>query len=130
MLTFVKSNILPLPNDLEGDIALDSDTLKRDIRIAVLDTGFCADDGDELVQGGEERIIQKRNFFNADEHDFVDTYGHGTHVVRLLLRFAPCAKIIIAKISNSKYEVAGDRQIVEVRMQQLHLWLVSNNNLY
>jgi hypothetical protein len=111
MFKFVKSNILPLPTDPAND----SDFLKRDVRIAVLDTGLCVDDGDELVKGGQERVIQKKNFFSTDEHDCIDNYGHGTHAIRLLLRFAPCAKIIVAKVSNSKYKIAESCQIVEVR---------------
>ncbi|EHK48574.1 hypothetical protein TRIATDRAFT_53348 [Trichoderma atroviride IMI 206040] len=110
---FIQRYILPLPNNPADDITLESDPLKRNVRIAVLDTGFCVDDGDELVKGGEERVIRKRNFFSADEHAHIDNDGHGTHVVGLLLRFAPRAKIIVAKISNSKHEVAGNHQIVE-----------------
>jgi hypothetical protein len=111
MFKIVKSNILPLPTDPADD----SDVLKRNVRIAILDTRLCVDDGDELVKSGQERIIQKKNFFSADERDCIDTYGHGTHVIRLLLRFAPCAKIIVAKVSNSKHEIAESCRIVEVR---------------
>ncbi|KAL6886896.1 peptidase S8/S53 domain-containing protein [Trichoderma evansii] len=92
MFTFVENNILPLPNDKADDIM--SGPLKRNIRIAVLDTGFRVDDEDELVKCGQERILLKRNFLGEDKHAYIDTYGHGTHIVRLLLRFAPYAKII------------------------------------
>ncbi|PON20790.1 hypothetical protein TGAM01_v210298 [Trichoderma gamsii] len=113
MSRFMANYILPLPDDPVEEITSDSDPLKRNIRIAVLDTGFCVDSRDELVSEGEERIVQKRNFFSTDEDDHIDTYSHGTHVIRLLLRFAPNAKIILAKISKSKHEVAKSHQIVE-----------------
>ncbi|KAK1237866.1 hypothetical protein MKX08_002445, partial [Trichoderma sp. CBMAI-0020] len=113
MLTFVRYCILHPPNNPANDTTFNSDPLKRNIRIAVLDTGSCVDDRDELVKGGEERIIQKQNFFSTYKHAYTGTYGYGTHVVRLLLQFAPYANIIVAKISNSKYEVAGSHKIVE-----------------
>ncbi|KAK4443846.1 hypothetical protein QBC34DRAFT_416455 [Podospora aff. communis PSN243] len=104
---FVGTYIQPLPEALADNISLER--LRRSIRIAVLDTGIHIDKGDEILDGGQDRIIQKRNFLGADEHAYVDSYGHGTHVVRLLLRFAPFANIIVAKISESKYLAEGDQ---------------------
>ncbi|KAI1317242.1 peptidase S8/S53 domain-containing protein [Xylariaceae sp. FL0255] len=110
MATFVKDNILPLPEELADNITFERQ--KRSIRIAVLDTGFHADERDELLKCGQERIILRRNFVGEDEHAYVDSYGHGTHVARLLLRFTPFAKIIIAKISESK-KLTGGSQVVK-----------------
>ncbi|KAL7948569.1 hypothetical protein V8C42DRAFT_314863 [Trichoderma barbatum] len=110
MTMFVKDHILPLPGELAGDIKFEPQ--KRSIRVAVLDTGIHVDERDELLKCGQDRIILKRNFLNEDDHTYVDSYGHGTHVVRLLLRFAPFAEIIVAKISESK-ELTGGNQILK-----------------
>ncbi|RYP46073.1 hypothetical protein DL768_007665 [Monosporascus sp. mg162] len=110
MKKFVRDNILPLPGELAGNIKFEPQ--KRSIHIAVLDTGIHIDEGDELLKGGQKRIILKRNFLSEDEHAYVDSYGHGTHVVRLLLRFAPSAMIIVAKVSESK-NLTGGSQIVK-----------------
>jgi hypothetical protein len=109
---FLDYYIQPLPEELADKIKLDRQ--KRSIHIAVLDTGIRIDERDELLDGGQERIVQKRNFLGADEDAYVDTYGHGTHVVRLLLRTVPFAKIIVAKISENKYFIEGSQsQIVK-----------------
>ena len=110
---FHATYIQPLPEELAHGIKFERQ--KRSIRIAVLDTGIRIDEDDALLNGGQGRIIQKRNFLEMDEHDACDDdYGHGTHVVRLLLRFAPLAKIIVAKVSESKY-LTGGSQIAKVR---------------
>lgn len=46
------------------------------------------------AEGG--RIRDCRGF-GDDPTDFQDQYGHGTHVVRLLLYIAPLAEIYVAK---------------------------------
>jgi hypothetical protein len=73
------------------------------IRIAVLDTGILGDD--ILIRVAKDRI---RGYWNP-EHlgqaratDCKDSYGHGTHVVRILLKIAPFADVFIAKISENK----------------------------
>jgi hypothetical protein len=49
------------------------------------------------------------------EH-FQDTYGHGTHVTRLLLKTAPLAEIYVAKISEEKnLDESRVQDIVDVR---------------
>ena len=109
---FLREYIQPLPEELADKIKFERQ--KRSIRIAVLDTGIHIDEGDELLDGGQARIIRKRSFLGADEYAYVDSYGHGTHVVRLLLRTVPFANIIVAKISESKYLTEGS-QIAKVR---------------
>jgi hypothetical protein len=112
MKTFIEGNILPLPEELADSITLEPQ--KRSIRIAVLDTGIHVDEGDELLKSGQERIIMKRNFISEDKQAYSDSYGHGTHVVRLLLRFTPFAEIVVAKVSESK-NLSEIIQIVDVR---------------
>lgn len=112
MTSFVTDNILPLPEELACNIR--HERQKRKIRIAVLDTGVHVDGTDELFQHGQTRLILKQNFFSKDKTAYADSYGHGTHVVRLLLRLAPFAEIIVAKISGSKQLTEGS-QIINVR---------------
>lgn len=95
-----------------GGVAGDS----RNVRIAVLDTGLNVDDNDYLLQGAMSRIKMKKDFSGSGDEDCQDRCGHGTHVARLLLRFAPQADVFIAKISNSRsLEGTRLRQLAEVR---------------
>ena len=53
------------------------------------------------------RIKDCRGFVN-DPSDYKDSYGHGTHVVRLLLDMAPSAELYIAKVSDGRNIHATD----------------------
>ncbi|TQV98984.1 subtilase family domain-containing protein [Cordyceps javanica] len=100
MTTFVTESIVPLPDELAQDIK--HDRQKRNIRIAVLDTGIHIDGEDDFLIAAQTRILLKKNFLGNDEMAYDDTYGHGTHIVRLLLQHTPFAEIIVAKIAESK----------------------------
>ncbi|KAL8377826.1 hypothetical protein RB595_008486 [Gaeumannomyces hyphopodioides] len=95
----VKKNfILPLvshPTAATGD-----ERLRRPVRIAVLDSGV--DMSDPYVKGAAKRIKAKRNWTDDDPENWTDTYGHGTHVARLLIRVAPAAEIYVARVSTAK----------------------------
>jgi hypothetical protein len=69
------------------------------IRIAVLDTGI--DLTDMMIKPAMSRIIDKRSWVGSPE-SYLDNYGHGTHVARLLLKMAPAAEIFVAKITDDK----------------------------
>ncbi|KAL8420549.1 hypothetical protein RB594_003365 [Gaeumannomyces avenae] len=90
-------------------------TSKR-VRIAVLDTGLHIDDSDTLLLGGARRIQTElsRSFLGAEKgwEDCDDTHGHGTHVVRLLLKLSPRAEIVVIKVSE-------DRSLESTKLQQL-----------
>jgi len=89
------------------------------IRIAVLDTGIFTDD-DNFFRGAKDRI---RGYWSpgqlgqANLNDCRDSYGHGTHVARILLEVAPFADIFIAKISENKHlEESKVHYIAKVRL--------------
>ncbi|RSL48362.1 hypothetical protein CEP54_012969 [Fusarium duplospermum] len=81
------------------------------IRIAVLDTGLHIDEQDTqdtLLKFSSERVLTKhsKNYTGSSKedrgNDIDDTHGHGTHVVRLLLKLAPRAEILVVKVSNGR----------------------------
>ncbi|EXK27691.1 hypothetical protein FOMG_15919 [Fusarium oxysporum f. sp. melonis 26406] len=82
----------------------------QDITIAVLDTGLHRHESDVAFRYSKKIDEERCRDFVADETGqtkgtFDDTHGHGTHVVKLLLRFAPRARIIVLKVSeNSSLE--------------------------
>jgi hypothetical protein len=94
------------------------------IRVAVLDTGLRVDDGDTLLRAGSKRVLaQSGNFLEAEYKvgGYVDNHSHGTHVVRLLLKLAPRAHIVVVKVSEGR-SLASTRleQIVKVRPRPTH----------
>ncbi|KAJ2987334.1 hypothetical protein NUW58_g4566 [Xylaria curta] len=103
MKKFLGSFIEPLPQPI-GD-----SKVNRRVRIAIIDTGFYQDMSDTyfLPPKVMKRIIGRQNFFSPDDtapdpENWEDNHGHGTQIARLLLRYAPRAEILIAKISDSK----------------------------
>ncbi|KAK2752267.1 pfs domain-containing protein [Colletotrichum kahawae] len=70
----------------------------ENIRIALLDTGIDTDD--RMIKSAmKKNIVETRSWVGESCHD---TYGHGTHVARLLIKMAPSAQIFIAKITDNK----------------------------
>lgn len=71
------------------------------VRIAVLDTGI--DTSDWMIKSAmKKNMVEARSWVGA-RGSFHDTYGHGTHVARLLIEMAPSAKLFVAKITDNKY---------------------------
>ena len=73
------------------------------VRIAILDSGFDPSNPSLINDDGQldSRIKGRQNFVpGAGPVDIQDEIGHGTHALGLLLRFATCADIYIAKIAN------------------------------
>ncbi|KAF6816890.1 hypothetical protein CMUS01_12193 [Colletotrichum musicola] len=76
------------------------------IRIAVLDSGV--DSRNALIRPAitHGRINQNMSrsfvFYGSPADWQVDSYGHGTHIVQLLLKTAPVAEICVAKICSRK----------------------------
>lgn len=113
MEKFLESYIVQPPSQSDGRMV---GTTFRNIRIAILDTGFYEEEEDYFLQGAESRIKLKENFCGPDPKDCQDYHGHGTHVARLLLRFAPEADIYVAKVSDSRFlEKTTMDRLVRVR---------------
>ncbi|KAJ3532756.1 hypothetical protein NM208_g8294 [Fusarium decemcellulare] len=74
----------------------------QNVRVAIVDTGLYIDGNDPVFQGAESRVKLKQSFVGAS-HNWIDINSHGTHVARLLLRYAPTAEVYVAKISDSRH---------------------------
>ena len=85
-----------------GSIASFPQNLQQ-VRIAILDSGFDPSNPLLINDGGQldSRIKGVQNFVSgAGPDDIHDEIGHGTHALGLLLRFATCAEIYVAKIAS------------------------------
>ena len=85
-----------------GSIASFPQNLQQ-VRIAILDSGFDPSNPLLINDDGQldSRIKGIQNFVPGAGHfDIQDEIGHGTHALGLLLRFATCAEIYIAKIAS------------------------------
>jgi len=72
----------------------------RPVRVAIIDSGL--DTTDPVVRARTKQIKGKRNWTSPNPDDCDDTYGHGTHVARLLVTVAPTSEIFVAKVSTGK----------------------------
>ena len=102
-MTDFTSNMITL---LEKHIDLPDephDKKRRRVRIAVLGIGLLVDERDVFLSQRKERVIKCRNFVDTrsgHNEDCTDTNGHRTHVVRLLMKFAARADIVVAKVAE------------------------------
>jgi hypothetical protein len=93
-----------------GGFLTSSDRAK--IRIAVLDSGVDKSDpmiGPAIRNGKIAKLkswVEISSQDTADEQedqaDWHDTYGHGTHITKLLMDAAPAAEVYVAKICHKK----------------------------
>ncbi|KHN96553.1 intracellular serine protease [Metarhizium album ARSEF 1941] len=122
-----------MENFIEKYIELPSVSGQRaangNVRIAVIDSGLLCDQRDTYLshEHVQQRIRAGKNFVrNSDSEpdagDWKDEHGHGTHVTRLLLKFAPRAEIFVAKITNSDtLKFTNQEQLLEVSLQECML---------
>ncbi|KAI0153427.1 peptidase S8/S53 domain-containing protein [Pestalotiopsis sp. NC0098] len=94
------------------------------VRVAIIDSGFSIEEstmdaeGDPFLNHEDVRcrVKERRNFFSltdeTNKDDFIDKTGHGTQVARLVLKFAPEAELVIAKVTNSN-KLSNIGQLVE-----------------
>lgn len=95
------------------------DKLCRPVRIAIIDSGI--DMTDRLMKRNAQRIKAKRNWTDDDPQNWTDTFGHGTHVARLLVQVAPAAEIYIARVSTAKTILSEKTGLIAQVLISLHL---------
>ncbi|KAL7946667.1 hypothetical protein V8C42DRAFT_318490 [Trichoderma barbatum] len=88
--------------------------VKTAIRVAILDTGIYEKDMDNASW----RINHTRNFVTNSAAGIMDTFGHGTLMTRLVMKCAPSAEIIIARVAES----TGDLQDSQENIKNAILW--------
>jgi len=121
---FIDSHIDTLESE---STALGGDKVKRNVRIAVIDSGIHIEDEDHFLNNSDvqDRIKARKNFFAPkgalapDPEDWEDVHGHGTHVARILFEFAPRADILIAKVTHSK-SLRATHQDQLLKVNNLH----------
>lgn len=85
------------------------------VKIALIDTGIDVEDPLICPEFASGRIWGRS--WVGDELDLTDTWGHGTHLARLVLRTSKSAEVLIAKVAEDKSFTPKNRQnIVEVRV--------------
>ncbi|KAH6686733.1 peptidase S8/S53 domain-containing protein [Plectosphaerella plurivora] len=71
------------------------------VLVAILDTGIDLEDKAIKRDHRSGRFKGKMNWTDKSRPDDIsDNHGHSTHVARLVLSMAPCADILVAKVSN------------------------------
>ena len=89
-------------------------------KIAVLDTGI--DLRDPYIRSQKGRIKEMQNWVPNEKgfvvlKDVADSFGHGTHVIGLVLKVAPCADICVGRIASGKSLENGETYVAEVQSQ-------------
>lgn len=99
---------------------------QQPVRIAILDSGLDPNNPLLFKEDGrfEPRIKGVQNFVpGAGPVDFHDEIGHGTHALGLLLRFATCAEVYVAKIasqdtlSRDSYDTIANASLVLCKIE-------------
>jgi subtilisin family serine protease len=87
------------------------------VKIAALDTGI--DLKHPFINGAlkSKRIQVARSFVNNDDSP-EDSFGHGTHVTKLILDVAPDAELYIAKVAKEG-NIPPDHNIAKVSLAEL-----------
>ncbi|KAH8881812.1 subtilisin-like protein [Thozetella sp. PMI_491] len=76
------------------------------LKIAILDTGFCRDAPSFYLPGRLDRIKKWEDFVpKVNSLEPVDSDGHGTHTLALLLQVAPSADIFVARVAENSQEL-------------------------
>ncbi len=93
------------------------------LKIAILDTGYDDNAPTFYVPGRSKRIKRWRDFVTNSQKP-IDTDGHGTHLLTLLLQVAPSAEIYVARVAeNSKALATAEDHISQVNEYWIPLLL-------
>jgi hypothetical protein len=90
----------------------------KPVKIAILDTGI--DTKNEYINlkfqlntGKEPRHQNYQDFVHGKHSLPQDSEGHGTHIAGIILRYAPMAKIYVARIAETHKSSQNDKSLNE-----------------
>lgn len=87
---------------INGNIhSLSSLSKRRRLRVAILDTGYDAEAVFFGIQARRQRLKGWMDYVDDSEHP-VDSNGHGTHTVSVLMKVAPLADVYVARIARDR----------------------------
>ena len=100
-----------LVNDLRRYFSPSASTPKipKRTKIAIIDTGYDPDSGFFSNQPSRQLGKRIRDFKDwvLDNGKPEDTHGHGTFVLSLLMRVAPCADIYVARVAENESDLCN-----------------------
>lgn len=101
VLSSIHRHVEPFNNAVQPTRGRPSSRAFEPVRIAILDSGF--DPASPHIENDTPRIQDIQSFIpGTDSSDIQDEIGHGTHTLGLLLKFATCAEIYVAKVANQE----------------------------
>ena len=81
------------------------------VRIAILDTGYDPQTAFFITHG--KRILGWKDWINS-EPSAIDTHGHGTHLLGLIMRVAPEAEVFVARIAKTPEDLDNVDNVAQV----------------
>lgn len=116
VLSSIHRHVDPFNNAAQATIDRHGSRTFEPVRIAILDSGF--DPASPHIENDTPRIQDIRSFVpGTDSSDMQDEIGHGTHNLGLLLNFATCAEIYVARVANQESLSHGSYDaITQVRL--------------
>ena len=101
VLASINRHVDPFNHTVQPAIGRHGSSTSKPVRIAILDSGF--DRANWHIRNDVQRIQGFRSFVSGtDPLDLQDKIGHGTHVLGLLLKFATCAEVYVARVAKDK----------------------------
>ncbi|MBE3047056.1 hypothetical protein IMZ48_31930 [Candidatus Bathyarchaeota archaeon] len=96
----------------DGDVGTEFEVRTTAIRIAILDTGLDRSLlGFDLEDGRPSRVTREKDF--VDGSSTADTFGHGTFMARLVMKCAPSAEIIVARVARDSEQLKVSQERVK-----------------
>jgi hypothetical protein len=105
------SGIEFLNNEIISRLGKRSEGLPARIKIAVIDTGFEVTVPFFHSPSRRSRLKLWKDWVK-DSPDPIDTAGHGTHIVSLIMTIAPEADIYVARVAEDRKGLEGASEIV------------------
>jgi hypothetical protein len=111
VLSSIHRHVDPFNNAVQPTRGLSGSRAFEPVRIAILDSGF--DPTNPHIEHDTPRLQDIRSFVpGTNSSDMQDEIGHGTHSLGLLLKFATCAEIYVAKVANQETLGRGSYDVI------------------